>query len=133
MSSSVSKLSACSPITLSVLRIVVALLFIEHGTQKLLNFPPSGHEGPALVSLIGLAGLLEMIGGTLVALGLFTRVVAFILSGEMAVAYFMTHFPRSFFPLLSGGEAAVLFCFVFLYLVFAGAGSLSVDALRTKG
>ena len=86
-----------------------------------------------MVSLIGLAGLLEMIGGTRVALGLFTRGVAFILSGEMAVAYFMTHFPRSFFPLLSGGEAAVLFCFVFLDLVVAGAGSLSVDALRKKG
>lgn len=132
MSNSKSGLESISPIVLSVLRVVTALLFIEHGTMKLLDFPASGHPGPALFSLFGLAGMLELIGGTLVALGLYTRIAAFILSGEMAVAYFMAHFPHSFFPTLNGGEAAVLFCFVFLYLSVAGAGSLSFDAVRAK-
>ena len=117
-----------APRMLSVLRIMAALLFMEHGTQKLLGFPPSDNPGPELFSLIGLAGLLELVGGFLLALGLFTRPVAFILSGEMAVAYFMAHAPRSFFPVLNGGDAAILYCFVFLYLFFAGGGPWSVDA-----
>jgi putative oxidoreductase len=118
-----------APRMLSVLRIMTALLFMAHGTQKLLGFPPSEFS-PSLWSLLGVAGVLEMFGGALLVFGLFTRPVAFVLSGEMAVAYFMAHAPQSFFPILNGGEAAVLFCFIFLYLVFAGPGPWSIDALR---
>jgi len=113
---------------LSVLRIVTGLLFLEHGTQKLLGFPPSEHAAPALLSLIGVQGMLELVGGFLIVIGLFTRPVAFILAGDMAVAYFMAHAPESFFPTLNGGQLAILFCFVFLYLVFAGGGPWSADA-----
>jgi putative oxidoreductase len=109
---------------------MTALLFMEHGTMKLLNFPASDNPGPALFSLIGFAGMLELIGGLLLVLGLFTRPVAFILSGQMAVAYFMAHAPHSFFPAVNKGEGAILFCFVFLYLAAAGAGPWSVDAAR---
>jgi len=116
-----------SPHMLAVLRIITALLFLAHGTQKLLGFPASPNPGPALFSLFGLAGALEMVGGLFLVVGLFTRPVAFILSGEMAVAYFLSHYPKSFFPAQNGGDAAVLFCFVFLYLVFAGAGAWSLD------
>ena len=119
-----------APRLLSVLRIMTALLFMEHGTMKLLNFPASDNPGPALFSLIGFAGMLELVGGLLLVLGLFTRPVAFILSGQMAVAYFMAHAPHSFFPAVNKGEGAILFCFVFLYLVAAGAGPWSVDAAR---
>jgi putative oxidoreductase len=119
------------PQALGLLRIVTALLFIEHGTQKLFDFPASGQAGGALAGLMLVAALLEAIGGLLVLVGIFTRPVAFILSGEMAVAYFMAHFPRSFFPIQNGGDAAVLFCFVFLYLAFAGAGAFSVDNRRS--
>ena len=119
-----------APRVLSILRIVAALLFMEHGTQKLLGFPPSPNPGPALLSISGIAGLLELIGGALLAAGLFTRPVAFILSGEMAFAYWMAHAPRSFFPILNGGDAAILYCFIFLYLAFAGGGPWSVDAMR---
>ncbi|MDB4876924.1 MAG: DoxX family protein [Gemmatimonadetes bacterium] len=116
---------------LSVLRIVAALLFIEHGTQKMFGFPAgAGPRNPyVLLSLSGLAGILESIGGLAILFGLFTRPIAFLLAGEMAVAYFKAHFPRSFYPTLNGGDAAILFCFFFLYLVFAGAGEWSVDAL----
>ena len=126
--------SAWAPRILSVLRIIAGLLFIEHGTMKFFNFPPSEMfaGGVELVSLMGLAGLLELVGGALIALGLFTRPVAFILSGEMAVAYFMAHAPSSFFPVINQGESAILFCFVFLYLACAGAGPWSVDAARGK-
>ena len=93
---------------LSVLRIIAALLFMEHGTQKLLGFPPSPNPGPALLSVFGIAGVLESIGGALLAAGLFTRPVALLLSGEMAFAYWMVHAPRSFFPVLNGGEPAIL-------------------------
>jgi putative oxidoreductase len=126
--------SAWAPRILSVLRIVAGLLFVEHGTMKFFNFPPSEMfaSGVELVSLFGLAGVLELGGGALVALGLFTRPVAFILSGEMAIAYFMAHAPSSFFPAVNQGEAAILFCFVFLYLACAGAGPWSVDAARRK-
>ena len=115
---------------LSVLRIVSGAVFMTHGTMKLFNFPPMPPGMPPLelMSLIGLAGILEVFGGALIVLGLFTRPVAFVLSGEMAVAYFMSHFPQSFFPTVNQGEPAVLFCFIFLYFVFSGAGVWSVDA-----
>jgi putative oxidoreductase len=122
-----------SPRVLSVLRIMVALLFMEHGTQKLLGFPPSPEPGPALASLMGVQGLIELVGGLLMLIGLFTRPVAFILCGNMAAAYFMAHAPRSFFPMLNGGDAAILYCFVFLYLVFAGPGPWSADAALARG
>jgi putative oxidoreductase len=122
-----------APRVLSILRIVAALIFMEHGTQKLLGFPPSDSPGPALFSLGGLAGVLELVGGALLVLGLFTRPVAFILSGEMAFAYWMAHAPDSFFPVLNGGDAAILYCFVFLYLAAAGGGAWSLDnAMRSK-
>jgi putative oxidoreductase len=119
-----------APQMLSVLRIMSALLFIEHGTQKLFGFPPSERGTVDLFSIYGLAGILETFGGILLLIGLFTRPVAFLLSGMMAVAYFMAHAPRSFFPVSNGGDAAILFCFVFLYLVTAGPGPWSVDAKR---
>lgn len=121
-----------APRFLSILRIMTALLFLEHGTQKLLGFPASDYV-PAFMSLPWIAGVLELFGGALLAVGLFTRPVAFILSGQMAVAYFVAHAPGSFFPVLNGGESAILFCFVFLYLVFAGPGPWSVDAMRARG
>lgn len=119
-----------APRLLSVLRVMAALLFVAHGTMKLLGFPDSGRPGPDLFSLMGLAGTLEIVGGLLLVLGLFTRPVAFVLAGEMAFAYFMAHAPQDFFPIKNGGESAVLFCFVFLYLAAAGAGSWSLDAAR---
>jgi putative oxidoreductase len=120
------------PRILAILRIVTALLFMEHGTQKLLGFPPSPNPGPPLLSLLGVQGVLELVGGFLLLIGLFTRPVAFILSGDMAVAYFMAHAPRSFFPVLNGGDAAILYCFVFLYLAVAGGGEWSVDEFRRQ-
>jgi putative oxidoreductase len=121
-----------SPRMLSVLRIMTGLLFLEHGMQKLLGFPPSPNPGPALFSLIGLQGIIELVGGVLMVIGLFTRPVAFILAGDMAVAYFYAHSPRGFFPLLNGGQLAILFCFVFLYLFVAGGGAWSVDQQRAS-
>jgi putative oxidoreductase len=126
------RLDSYRPWALAALRIFAALLFIEHGTQKLFDFPASGHAGGALGGLFLIAALLESIGGLLVLVGLFTRPMAFILSGEMAIAYFMAHFPKSFFPIQNGGEAAVLFCFVFLYLVFAGPGAFALDNRRSS-
>src|SRR5206468_740064 len=125
-------------ITLSVLRIVATLVFMQHGSQKLFGFPPSGAPGPAapwvLMSQTGLAGILEFFGGMLLFLGAFTRPVAFILSGEMAVAYFQVHAPRAFLPIVNRGELAVVLCFVFLYFAFAGGGAFSVDGiLRGRG
>ena len=116
-----------SPCVHAVVRIILGLLFLEHGTAKLLGFPPPTMAQPALLSLLGIQGVIEIVGGLLVAIGLWTRPVAFILAGDMAVAYFMVHFPKSFFPLLNGGEAAVLYCFLFLYLFFRGAGPWSLD------
>ena len=107
-------LNSWTPRMLSVLRIVTGLLFLEHGTGKLLGFPPSDHAAPTLFSLIGVQGALELGGGFLILIGLFTRPVAFVLAGDMAVAYFMAHAPKSFFPTLNGGQLAILFCFVFL-------------------
>ena len=126
-------LTTWSPRLLSVLRIVAALLFIQHGTSKYFGFPMAGPGGPVpLMSQAGLAGVLEIVGGTLLLLGFFTRPVAFVLSGEMAVAYFTAHAPRGLYPLTNGGEVAVLFCFIFLYLAAAGGGPWSVDAARGK-
>ena len=121
-----------SPRMLSVLRAMTGLLFLEHGTQKLFGFPPPPNPGPALLSLLGVQGILELVGGFLILIGFFTRPVAFILAGDMAVAYFMRHAPRGFFPLLNGGELAILFCFVFLYLFVAGGGVWSVDEQRAR-
>jgi putative oxidoreductase len=121
-----SRLSAFSPQLLAVLRIITALLFIAHGSAKLFGFPDTGMS-PPLFSLFGFAGVLEFVGGMLIALGLFTRPVAFVLAGEMAFAYFMAHAPHGFFPIINQGESAILFCFVFLYLVFAGPGAWSLD------
>jgi putative oxidoreductase len=104
-------------------------LFLQHGMQKLFGFPPGPNAGPPLLSLMGLAGLIELVGGGLVTVGLFTRITAFVLCGQMAFAYFMAHAPRGFMPINNGGDLAVLFCFVFFYLVFAGPGLWSVDAL----
>jgi putative oxidoreductase len=119
---------------LSVLRIVTALLFLEHGTQKIFNFPPAAKPRPfELMTLSpGLAGVLELVGGALLVIGLFSRPVAFILSGEMAFAYWMSHFKRGPFPVLNGGDGAILFCFVFLYIAAAGAGPWSLDAMMRK-
>jgi putative oxidoreductase len=121
-----------APRVLALLRIMVGLLFLEHGTQKLLGFPPSANPGPTLLSLMGIQGIIELVGGILIVLGLFTRPVAFILSGDMAVAYFMSHFPNSFFPIINRGDAAVLYCFAFLYLAAAGGGPWSLDASRRE-
>ncbi|TNC47420.1 DoxX family protein [Rubellimicrobium rubrum] len=121
-------LDAFAPRMLSILRIVSALIFFAHGTQKILGFPASDMN-PPVMSIFWIAGVLELVGGALLILGLFTRPVAFILSGLMAVAYWMAHAPQSAFPALNGGDAAILYCFVFLYLVFAGPGSWSLDAV----
>ncbi len=128
-----ASLSRYAPHTLGVLRIVTALLFIAHGTQKLFNFPASEMFANGASGLMLVAGILETFGGLAVLVGVFTRPVAFVLAGMMAVAYFMVHAPQNFFPANNGGDAAILFCFVFLYLVFAGGGSLSIDAARAKG
>ena len=120
-----------APYVLSVLRIVAALLFLEHGLSKLFGFPQAGHM-PAFLTLLWFAGVIEIVGPILVGLGLFTRLAAFIMSGEMAFAYFLSHAHRGFYPLLNGGEAAVLYCFLFLYLACAGAGPWSLDALWRK-
>jgi putative oxidoreductase len=121
------------PRALSVLRIMTGLLFLQYGMAKLLKFPAVPmFKDVTLFSLYGLAGALELVGGVLMVLGLFTRPVAFILAGEMAFAYFIGHAPRGFFPILNRGDLAILFCFVFFYLSFAGAGPWSLDALRNK-
>ncbi len=132
----VARWSAWSPRLLSVLRIVAAFLFIQFGTAKLLAFPGAVMPGGgtvALASLPGIAGLLEALGGALLLVGLATRPVAFLLSGEMAVAYFIGHAPHGFWPVLNQGHPAVLFCFVWLYLSAAGGGPWSVDAARASG
>jgi len=118
-----------APQVLSILRIVTAAAYFEHGTQKLFAFPapPPGGNTVAIGSIFGVAALLEVILSPFVFVGLFTRYAAFILSGEMAVAYFMAHYPRSFFPIINGGDAALLYCFIFFYLFFAGGGAWSVD------
>jgi putative oxidoreductase len=127
--------AAWAPRLLSLLRIVSALIFMEHGTQKLLGFPPmaEGMSQPAPLSLMWIGGLLEMVGGALLLIGLFSRPVAFILAGEMAVAYWMFHAPGGPFPALNGGDAAILYCFVFLYIAAAGPGPWSLDSRLNSG
>ncbi len=120
-----------TPRMLSVLRIVAALIFFEHGSQKLLDFPPMAVQ-PAAMSLPWFAAIFELIGGALVFLGLFTRPIAFLLSGEMAIGYWIAHAPRSPFPTINQGDAAILFCFVFLYIAVAGGGAWSLDRLVRK-
>lgn len=120
-------LTPWAPRILSVLRIVTALLYMQHGTQKLLGFPEPARVMGELPPLMLTAGLLEAGGGALFAIGLFTRPVAFILCGMMAVAYFMVHGSREFFPINNGGDLAILFCFVYMYFVFAGGGAWSAD------
>ncbi len=110
------------------MRLVVGLLFACHGGQKLLNFPPGGHPGP-LEGLALLGAWIELVGGFLIAFGLGTRIAAFIASGMMAVAYFMAHAHGSFFPIVNKGEPAVIYCFIFLYILFRGPGAYSLDAL----
>lgn len=122
-------LEAARPYVLSILRIVAALLLLQHGLSKVFGFPV---PGPELTGLLIVAAFLETVGALFVLVGAYTRLVAFLLSGEMAIAYFMAHQPRSVYPLVNGGEFAILFCFIFLYLVFAGGGPLSVDRLVLK-
>jgi putative oxidoreductase len=119
-----------SPYMLSILRIVVALLFFEHGTSRMFGFPAS--VPTEFLSLHWFAGAIEFVGGALLALGLFSRTTAFIMSGEMAFAYFLSHAPASFFPILNRGDGSILYCFIFLYIVFAGAGPWSLDALWSR-
>lgn len=123
-----SQLSAYAPQARALLRIMTALLFIQHGTQKLFNFPtwPAEMMGP-VTGLFLVAAILELVGGIAILIGLFTRPVAFVLSGMMAVAYFMAHAPMGFFPALNGGDAAILFSFIFLYFTFAGPGAWAID------
>lgn len=124
--------SRYAPFALSYVRILAALLFLEHGTSRLFGFP-SPLPPQQMFSLLWFAGAIELVGGILLALGLFTRTVAFIMSGEMAVAYFMSHAPNGFFPIINRGDSAILFSLVFLYLAFAGPGPVSVGAqLRGK-
>jgi putative oxidoreductase len=125
--------SRWQPQLLAILRIVVALLFLEHALIKLFGFPPGGMPGQqAIGTLLGVAGVIELVTGVLVLIGLWTRLAAFIAAGEMAVAYFMFHFPKGFYPAVNMGEAAILFCFVFLYLAAAGPGAWSVDGARMR-
>jgi putative oxidoreductase len=125
--------AAWTPRLLSVLRIVAAFLFIAHGAQKLFGFlMPPGRPTPTLLSMGGIAGMLEFFGGLLLIIGLFTRPVAFIMSGLMAVAYFMAHAPRGFWPLQNAGELAALYSFLFLFLSVAGGGAWSIDRLWRK-
>lgn len=124
---SLTFLSRYAPIFLSVLRIVAALIFMAHGTQKILGFP-AGDMNPEFLSRSWIAGIMELVGGALLVVGLFTRPVAFLLSGLMAFAYWLAHAPQSPFPVLNGGDAAILYCFIFLYIFFAGPGPLSIDA-----
>ena len=126
-------LAKFQPIALSLLRFFTGLLLFQYGVAKILKFPPESQFAKVeLMSLYGAAGSLELILGGLLIVGLFTRPVAFILSGEMAFAYFLGHFPKNFFPVINNGTAAILFCFACLYLATAGGGPISVDAMRKK-
>lgn len=125
-----TSLEKWAPYGLSALRIVAALLFIEHGLEKFFGFPA---PGPNMTPLLWFQAALELFGGLALLVGVYTRPIAFLLSGNMAVAYFVAHFPRSFYPVVNGGNSAVLYCFVFFYIVFAGAGPWSVDdSLRRR-
>ncbi len=129
MTSLYASLDKARPYILSILRIVIALLFLEHGLQKFFGFPSAG---PPMRPLLYVQGVIEIVGGTFLLVGAYTRVVAFILAGNMAAAYFLAHFPRSFFPAVNGGDATVLYCFAFFYIVFAGGGPWSVDHITFK-
>ena len=127
--------AAWAPRILSVLRVMTGLVFMQHGLQKLVGFPPPANPAP-VVDLFarggGAHGAFEAVGGLLIVLGLFTRPVAFLLSGEMAFAYFLAHAPRNFYPALNGGNLAIMYCFVFLYFAFVGGGAWSLDAMRER-
>jgi|SRR5579871_507550 len=126
MMSFFDRFSKYQPEVLSIARVVIGLIFLEHGTSKLLDFP-HGTTQPALASLIGVQGVIEIVGGVLFIIGFLTRPVAFILAGDMAVAYFMAHAPKAMYPMLNGGDAAILYCFVFLIYLVSGPGRWSVD------
>jgi putative oxidoreductase len=125
--------SKWQPTALSLFRFITGLLLFQYGVAKLLKFPPdSPFATVELMSLYGAAGCIELILGALLMLGLFTRPVAFVLSGEMAFAYFISHFPKSFYPVINNGTAAILFCFACLYLATSGPGPISIDEMRKK-
>ncbi len=124
---SLDRVSKYWPETLSILRIVIGLLFLEHGSAKLLGFPHTTMAQPGMGTLLWFQGVIELVGGALFAVGFLTRPVAFILAGDMAVAYFMAHSPKNFFPILNGGDAAILYCFVFLLYFVAGPGRWAAD------
>ncbi|MGE0180141.1 MAG: DoxX family protein [Sphingomonas sp.] len=117
-----------------LLRIVAGLLFLAHGVVKLIGFPPGAQPGQVpIASLMGVGGVIELVAGTLIMIGLFTRPAAFLASGQMAVAYWMFHAPRSLYPVMNQGDAAILFCFAFLFIAAAGAGAFSIDGARRRG
>lgn len=121
-----------APYAVAALRIITALLYIQHGASKILDFPHTSMSNPPIWSLFWGAGMLELIGGGLLLVGLFTRTVGLLLAGEMAIAYFMIHAPDSFYPMINHGEAAVLFCFIFLLFVATGPGRWSIDAIIAR-
>jgi putative oxidoreductase len=129
MASRFASLEGQRPYILSVLRIIVALLFLQHGLQKYIGFPV---PTPPMTTLLYIQGVIEIVGGILLLLGAWTRPVAFILAGDMAAAFFIAHLPRALFPIANGGDAAVLYCFTFLYIFFAGGGVWSVDRALLK-
>ena len=119
----------CAPYVYVMLRIIAGLMFAAHGAQKVFGMFGNPHPGISLASMMGIGGIIELVGGVLIAFGFLASYAAFIASGEMAVAYFMVHFPKSFFPIVNKGELAVLFCFVFLYIAVHGSGAWSIDHL----
>jgi putative oxidoreductase len=129
MASLYTNIEKARPYILSILRIVAALLFLEHGLQKYVGFPSAN---PPATLLLQVQGVIEIVGGILLLVGAYTRIVAFVLAGDMAFAYFIAHFPRSFYPALNGGDAAILFCFIFLYIFCAGGGPWSLDRTVLK-
>lgn len=125
-------LAKFQPQLLSVLRIISGLLLLQHGTTKYLSLPKTGMSGADPTTLGGIAGILELVLGAMLVVGLFTRPVAFVLSGLMAAAYFIAHAPKDFYPIVNGGELAALYCFVFLFLAAAGGGTISVDKMMGR-
>ena len=121
-----------SPRVLSLIRLIVGLMFMQHGLTKYFGFPAPSPPGFHAMSLLGAAGVIEIVAGALVPVGLFTRIAAFLASGEMAIGYFMFHAPKSFFPQVNGGEAAIFYCFFFLYFALDGAGPWSIDGMRSR-